>query len=396
MNGGKSDNNTPDTYTEKISNLTYTTNQDTITFKWTNPESKEFEGVRIYQNTNLLKTLEKDKSEYSINYLDLNTSYTFSFVAYTTDADCTEIESTNKVTTTIQLGKISSKWGFIGRSYDAINGEYFCASDNGLKGQILQFSEDFNISRDSKNNSDVSYYSGKTFNSYRKDFSESIGITGGYAGFSGSFNTNVGFSSSYSEEISFATATSKDVKVKEYLTASQKKPDIIKQHLTPEFKSAVNDTTFSAENLFKKYGTHVMFETDIGGRFVVNYTYTNTEGEDASNFSLGVEANFEGIVNAGASSNTGFGQNSKMSSTNTKISGYTRGGNGAAFSNMEEAIQSMKDWTTSLDDETKWSLIDSPSTIAEQDECTGIWLFADSEERRNEIHDKYIELLQQQ
>lgn len=138
-----------------------------------------------------------------------------------------------------------------------------------------------------------------------------------------------------------------------------------------------------------------MLETDIGGRFVVNYTYTNTEGEDSTTFSLAVEANYEGIFNAGASSNTGYGQNSKMTNSNTKISGYTRGGNGAAFSTMEEAIQSMKDWTISLDDETKWSLIDSPSTITEQDECTGIWLFADSEGRKNEIHNKYIELLQQ-
>lgn len=72
MNGNNSDN-TSGTYTEKISNLTYTTNLDTITFMWTNPSNKEFSGVRIYQGNTIIQTLEKDKSEYTINHLNFDT-----------------------------------------------------------------------------------------------------------------------------------------------------------------------------------------------------------------------------------------------------------------------------------------------------------------------------------
>lgn len=380
-------------YAEKISNLTYKTNQGTITFKWTNPDSSDFSGVHIYQDSNLIKTLEKDKTEYSINTLDINTTYTFMFTAYKLDENGVEIESKNVEVITIQLGRGSSKYGFIGRGYDAINGEYFCASANGLKGQILQFGEDFAVINEAINNSDITYYAGKTFNSYRKDFAETLGITGGYAGFSGSFDTSVGFSSNYSEEISFASATSKNLKTKEYLETSQKDLAILKQNLTSDFSAAINNSSLKPEDLFKKYGTHVMLETDIGGRFVVNYTYTNTEGEDASNFKMSVKANYEGVFKTDGNSDTQFDQNSKMSQSNTKISGYTRGGSGAAFSNMDNAIESMQEWTASLDDEKKWSLIDSPSTIADENICTGIWLFADDEQRQKEIHDAYTDLL---
>lgn len=384
-----------DTYTGKISDLSFTIGNDNITFIWTNPTDENFCGVKVYKDETLIETLEKNKNSLVVSFEESDTAtHVFTFKACITNSSGVEIESVNSVTKSITRSKLKSVSN-IGCGYDAINGEYFCAGKS-VKGQILQFADDFTFEKKAINNSNITYYAGKTFNSYRESFAQSIGITGGYAGFSGSFDASVGFDKSYSEEVSFGSATSVNIKAQEYLTDSQKNIDVLKEHLTKDFKDCINAPagTFSTDTLFKKYGTHVLLDTYIGGRFVVNYAYTNITGEQSTSIKTAIEANYTGVIQAGAKSGTEFNNNSQMSSSNTKITGYTRGGNGAAFSDMDGAIQSMKDWTASLSEEKTWSLIDAPDTILDQDTCTGIWLLADDSARQKEIHDAYLALLE--
>lgn len=262
-----------------------------------------------------------------------------------------------------------------------------------MKDYILEFSSDFKPVVESVNSSDTTFTSGKTLSSYKTDFNQKVGVESGYAGFSASVDVDFGKTESFSEETSFASAYSMNKKEREYIENSKRNIPLIKKHLKEDFQKDLNDSSVTPEKLFATYGTHVLLDTYLGGRFAVNYTYKNYSRESSEKISVAVKANYEGAFKVGGSSETGFGKESSMTNENTSVSGYSRGGKSVAFASLEEAVEKWSEWTESLNDsENKkdWSLIDSPETISNQEVNTGIWLFAEDEGRRNEIHTYYL------
>lgn len=382
-----------DVYTGKISNLNYTTNEKTVTFTWTNPADKNFCGVRILKGDVLYETLEKNKSQITVSGLEYETDYTFTFKAIALNSSGVEIESSNVVTKTISVTNYAPKYPYLGRGYDVARGEFFCASKD-LKGQILKFDASFKpMINTSVNSSDVTYTAGRTFKSYHDQFGEAVGVTGGYAGFSASIDVDFSTESSFSEEKSFASANGMNKKVCEYIDLTQTSIENLRKHITDEFKSAINDDNVSPKEIFNTYGTHVLLDTYIGGRFVVNYIYDNTEYEDSSSIKAAVQANYEGAFKVGGSSTTTYGEGSKMTTSNTSISGYSRGGKGISFGSLADAMEVWKSWNESLEDEATWSFIYSAETVKNEDTKTGVWLFADKQSRREQIKKAYKELL---
>ena len=382
-------------YTGKISELDYVCGDGNVTFTWKNPEDENFTGLNIYVDGELYGTYEPTETEVLIDKLENNNIYSISFVAEAKDSSDVEIESLNKIVKKIKIESFTA-YNFIGRGYNAISGEYFCYC-TGLKDYILEFSSDFKPVVESVNSSDTTFTSGQTLSSYKTDFNQKVGVEGGYAGFSASVDVDFGKTESFSEETSFASAYSMNKKEREYIENSKKNISLIKKHLKEDFQKDLNDSSVKPEKLFATYGTHVLLDTYLGGRFAVNYTYKNATRESSEKISVAVKANYEGAFKVGGSSETGFGKESSMTNENTSISGYSRGGKAVAFASLEQAVEKWSEWTESLNDsENKeiWSLIDSPETILNQDINTGIWLFAESESRRNEIRDYYLSELE--
>lgn len=380
-------------YVEKISNLTYLAGAGSITFKWTNPSDENFAGVNVYKDSVLAETIAKDKAEITFTGLDHTTSYVFTFKATRTNADGVVEESVNELTKTMQLGAFAPKYEYIGYGYDVINGEFFCATNGLKKKKIIQFSEDFPVKGVTPNTAESKSIVDRSYKAYHDQLSTSLGVSAGYAGFSGCISADLSLTENNSEETCFATTTSVNRKYREYIGVSDYEIADLKQHLTPEFKKAINDSSVSPEKIFADYGTHVMLDTTIGGRFVINYTYVNKECESIQNIKTAVEANYSGLATGSVKASAEYDKSSKMSDSNTTIKGYTRGGKGAVFSNSSDASASLTEWTDSLDNEKTWSLIDSEKTIDNENSLTGIWLYADTEARQNEIKDKYISLL---
>lgn len=381
-------------YTGKISGLDYVCGDGNVKFTWKNPEDENFTGLNIYVDGELYATYGPNETEVLIDTLENNNVYSFSFVAKAEDSGV-EIESLNKIVKKIKIESFTA-YNFIGRGYNAISGEYFCYC-TGLKDYILEFSSDFKPVVESVNSSDTTFTSGQTLSSYKTDFNQKVGVEGGYAGFSASVDVDFGKTESFSEETSFASAYSMNKKEREYIENSKKNISLIKKHLKEDFQKDLNDSSVNPEKLFATYGTHVLLDTYLGGRFAVNYTYKNATRESSEKISVAVKANYEGAFKVGGSSETGFGKESSMTNENTSISGYSRGGKAVAFASLEQAVEKWSDWTESLNDsENKevWSLIDSPETILNQDINTGIWLFAESESRRNEIRSYYLSELE--
>lgn len=377
-------------YTGKISELDYVCGDGNVTFTWKNPEDENFTGLNIYVDGELYETYGPTETVL-IDKLENNNVYSISFVAKAYDSSGVEIESLNKIVKKIKIESFTA-YNFIGRGYNAISGEYFCYC-TGLKDYILEFSSDFKPVVESVNSSDTTFTSGQTLSSYKTDFNQKVGVEGGYAGFSASVDVDFGKTESFSEETSFASAYSMNKKEREYIENSKRNIPLIKKHLKEDFQKDLNDSSVTPEKLFATYGTHVLLDTYLGGRFAVNYTYKNYSRESSEKISVAVKANYEGAFKVGGSSETGFGEESSMTNENTSVSGYSRGGKSVAFASLEQAVEKWSEWTESLNDsENKkdWSLIDSPETISNQEVNTGIWLFAEDESRRNEIHTYYL------
>lgn len=382
-------------YTGKISGLDYVCGDGNVTFTWENPDDEKFSGLNLYVDGEFYENFslsdeEIIKKKMLIDTLENNNVYSFSFVAKAEDSGV-EIESLNKIVKKIKIESFTA-YNFIGRGYNAISGEYFCYC-TGLKDYILEFSSDFKPVVESVNSSDTTFTSGQTLSSYKTDFNQKVGVEGGYAGFSASVDVDFGKTESFSEETSFASAYSMNKKEREYIENSKKNISLIKKHLKEDFQKDLNDSSVKPEKLFAMYGTHVLLDTYLGGRFAVNYTYKNATRESSEKISVAVKANYEGAFKVGGSSETGFGKESSMTNENTSISGYSRGGKAVAFASLEQAVEKWSEWTESLNDsENKevWSLIDSPETISNQEVNTGIWLFAENESRRNEIRSYYL------
>ena len=387
-------------YTGKISGLDYVCGDGNVTFTWENPDDKKFSGLNLYVDGEFYENFslsdeEIIKKKMLINTLENNKVYSFSFVATAKDDSDVDIESLNKIVKKIKIESFTA-YNFIGRGYNAITGEYFCYG-TGLKDYILEFSSDFRPVVESVNSSDTTFTSGKTLSSYKTDFNQKVGVEGGYAGFSASVDVDFGKTESFSEETSFASAYSMNKKEREYIENSKRNIPLIKKHLKEDFQKDLNDSSVTPKKLFETYGTHVLLDTYLGGRFAVNYTYKNYSRESSEKISVAVKANYEGAFKVGGSSETGFGEESSMTNENTSVSGYSRGGKSVAFASLEQAVEKWSEWTESLNDsENKkdWSLIDSPETISNQEVNTGIWLFAEDEGRRNEIHTYYLSELE--
>ena len=316
--------------------------------------------------------------------------YTVSVFALGLDDDGQEVHSKNPWYGTVNLGSSNlTKYKFIGRGYDALSSEYF--SEKGLKETILDFDDDFYPQNETMSSSDVRYSAGRSIVEYKKSFNESVGVEASFAGFSGGVSVDFSKSSTESEETAFASAYGNYLKDREYLNPGQSKINILKEHLNTDFVNDLNDDSVTPETLFDTYGTHVMLDTYIGGRFVMNYTFNKKSTMTAQSIEVGVKASYS-AVSAGSTTGTSS-ENSAMNDC-TSITGYARGGKAVSFSDQESAKTAWDEWTNYLDFyENSWSLVDSPKTIKYESVNTGIWLFAQSESRRNEIKAYYDEQL---
>ena len=377
-------------YIGEISKVEYKVDDGQVTFTWINPDDTNFSGVAVYLGDVKKDDLEKDAESYTFTNLEVG-EYTFKLMPRGKNRKGVVVDSLNSFTKTIHVEQVS-RFGFVGRGYNAITGEYFSTAGSGLKARIIDLSSDFKPSVEPINTTDTKYSAGTSIESYKKSWNASVGLSVGYGGFSGSVSSDFGGSEEFSAETSFASANGVYNKAKESFSPDQKEE--IKDHLNAGFVKAVNE--WPVERLFREYGTHVMLSTTVGGRFSMNYQYQNTSGKKSSELKVAVQASYGSISGEGS---YGQSQENTFSNSNCSIIGYTRGGKSLkSITSIEDAKDVWDEWVDSLDaDESDgtclWSLIDSEGTIAEED-ITGVWNFASSDSRKTDIYNYYVACLE--
>ncbi len=380
-------------YFGELTNVKFTVSDGIVTFTWDNPTDDAFAGVTIYRSDSLVDNLDTTVDTYTTPALEVG-DYNFKLVARGKNRKGQVVESLNPWSKIVTISKYI-KYGYIGRGYDSVNGEFFCGGE-ALKDPVIEFNEEFKPKLDERPiDAESSFAIDSSISSFQKKFNESVGIAGGYAGFSGSIAVSFGKDEKFSEETVFASGTSLIRNAREYIDNTNKTKDVIKAHLTDEFKKRINDSSYTPEKIFETFGTHILLDTYIGGRFLLTYQYTNSTSQTIQNIEVNVKATYQGAFSAGVASSTDYETNQFFNSSNTKINGKAYGGRGVAFSSFKTAVDAWNKWSDTLAaDSNTWTLVDSQNTIKLEDEVTGIWLYADDPARQAELKNKYHELLE--
>lgn len=233
---------------------------------------------------------------------------------------------------------------------------------------------------------DFSTLIGETLDEYRSKFSQEVGVSGSFKGFTASVKTNFSRETYSAIECSFATCRSSTLKRKIGIHANVT-VDQLKECLTSTARQAIDNLT--ATELFYQYGTHVIAAFRLGG--TLNYHFAANTSRFTSTQDIGVmaEAGFKSeVAEISVTSNTEVSTeiNSRSSEVSRRL--VTTGGNSTygiaiAVGNTEaNNLTNYRAWAASFKDEATWMLFGFDKLIP-------IWELASTETRENELKNAF-------
>ena len=256
------------------------------------------------------------------------------------------------------------------------------ADDNG-KPIILAGEQTFEIEVLEDGGTKLDDFFGENLSEFQKEFSNRLDISGSYGIFSGHLKTNFSIDTKGGNNKEYATVMHV-VTLKSY-----KLPfDIYPSMIRPEAQQAIDN--LDPKTLFKRFGTHYIYQADIGGRVDFNYTKTKTFSE--KDFKLGVEAKVavQGKV-AGISveNETKYRDFEKKIEENGSYKIVTLGGSLDVGATMRQDRTALASWTKSIENGVNPTLCQFGNQSLRP-----IWDLASTAERKAEIQEafaKYVE-----
>ncbi|HZW97680.1 MAG TPA: MAC/perforin domain-containing protein, partial [Bacillota bacterium] len=195
-----------------------------------------------------------------------------------------------------------------------------------------------------------------------KEYSEQISAAANAdvkVGLTGSFQAS--FKMNHTSEIKsnevLITNQSKLCKQQEYIGGISEKELVA--YTTSAFRDDAEDLT--PKQFIKKYGTHILKNIDLGGRFELNYIYTNKSNKSTRDIEASVAA-----ANAWASGDTSGSQDtqSKELSDNSKMYIRTYGGPVTVdTTSIEQARSSYPEWARGVQEGREITFIDCTENI---------------------------------
>ena len=120
---------------------------------------------------------------------------------------------------------------------------------------------------------------------------------------------------------------------------------LLAQYATSTFKQA--DAEKTAGDLIDLYGTHVLANIMLGGRFDINYFYTSTETSESTAIETSAQASYRGISGGASGSDD---KDRKEIETHSNIYFRTYGGSVTADpTSISAAVSSYKDWSKNVE-----------------------------------------------
>lgn len=299
--------------------------------------------------------------------------------------------------------------GYLGYGYNVATSAYFNSNDVSSRAEIFDTDlllEDKRLRKVSLSHTDTALYMGETLESYQKDVSANLGMSFSYGLFSkvkGDFSLSADTSTSGMSKSVFIKNQIKIQKERQFIKYGDLDMDELKEYVYKSVLKKINadisDKTeedkqkYYDEEIFDKYGTHVLMDIMLGGRMDLNYVYNNTSKKSTQDIRMELDATYKTFsAKVSGSVSTDISTKAESFAKNSTFKASRVGGSVSPDINTyEKALDTYKDWSQSIQDGVSLEFFDVGSNC--QDSLLPIWEFADSKEKREEIilaYEKYV------
>jgi hypothetical protein len=194
---------------------------------------------------------------------------------------------------------------------------------------------------------------GSSYDQYMASLTANLNI--GYKkGLLGAFNKHINgsFGFSGSQQITnytrFYEAQIKNIIKQEYIYSDNSvSSDTLKLALAPGFQSAINSVDLSniqasAESIFDTYGTHVMTQVDVGGRYEFSAHYETFSSSTEASIQAALDWAYKGFKGDGGAD---YDYSQVIADNNVTISTHSYGGvDDSSFTDVNQIAEDIVQW----------------------------------------------------
>lgn len=203
--------------------------------------------------------------------------------------------------------------------------------------------------------SEISSEIASSVSSLMSKMTVSVSAEADVAGFEGSVESR--FSKEQQEDKSLYVATLMERHTQFILEFDEPEAEDLEEHLSSKFLKALNgaDGTppLSPEDLFEKYGTHVVTRVELGGRVDYWFSSEETESMTEEEFDISIKASYSGVSGAAAYAAKNV---DKKAAASIRMTVYTVGGEDAAASKLrtDKDPESCAAWVETIPKNTRY------------------------------------------
>ena len=299
--------------------------------------------------------------------------------------------------------------GYLGYGYNVVTSAYFNSNDVSSRAEIFDTDlllEDRRLRKLAISQTDTALYMGETMESYQKDVSLNLGLSFSYGLFSkvkGDFSLSANMSTSGMSKSVFIKNQIKIQKERQFIKYGDLEMEELKDYVyktvLKKLNADISNKTdeekqkYYDEEIFDRYGTHVLMDIMLGGRMDLNYVYNNTSKKSMQDIKMELDATYKTFAaKVSGSISTEISTKSESFAKNSTFTASRVGGSVSPDINTyEKALDTYKDWSQSIQDGISLEFFDVGNNC--QDSLLPIWEFADSDEKRAEIilaYEKYV------
>ena len=280
---------------------------------------------------------------------------------------------------------------YLGYGYDVINDPYMDKNTINFSAPIIDMDkiENAKLKMIKENTGDVAEFEGSSMEELYQSYAVSLNVYGKVGKmFSGGLKFDY---SGSSNEKTYWHFYKNIYSIKTFNIYMTNTVNEIKNMLSQEFKNDL--ISMNAEDLFAKYGTHLIKEAVMGGRMEISSTYSSTSSNITSDVDLAVNAHIKFLKSASLNMESSASYEAALSNENVQVSTKIKQYGGALVDthNREALASNYSKWVESFDQSLEYAAL---SGVVGENSLLGLWdLLPDGyTSRANELKNKFIEL----
>lgn len=299
--------------------------------------------------------------------------------------------------------------GYLGYGYNVVTSAYFNSKDVSSRAEIFDTDKLLEAKRLRSlklSHIDTALYMGETLETYQKDVAMNLGLSFSYGLFSKiktDFSLSVDMNTSSMSNSVFIKQQIKIQKERQFIDYGDLEMEEMEEYVNKTFLKKLNADISSKKDedkqtyyneIFNKYGTHVLMDIMLGGRTDLNYVYNNTSNKTMTEIKSELDASYKGFsAKISGSASTDITTRAETFAKNSSFKASRVGGSITDINSFENTLNSYKEWAESIDNTESLEFFDVGSNC--QDSLLPIWEFADSDKKRTEINKAYEQYVSQ-